>query len=559
MAVAESKGNILNHHSDFIRSHVKSFFPPSDPDTDGDGLSDGDERNGREFKCFAEIDEDTEEEESYETSLDDADPLTASEHEDGDWIDIDGDNIPYPIERNPGKMYRDRFDDIPWIESMRRFEENFNVTDDEENKRIYNKSFNPYVEYQGKPIVEDLEVEGTYKADPDVGTGADVTIELYDPSGIDHIKLSSKQETETVDIYPHDVDEDGLIEKEIHLNTDTDDWVDKWGLDIEIVGNSGNSFEKTRSIDGAFETVTEVINNVADYVGEFGEWVWNKVTTAASTTADAAAELANSLVDHVKDEIVGRFTDLLDPIVSGLENYIGELGSTVQQAVDDETTPEDVREVMLGPLSGLTSVFDVIQEVTNKLKPLMDAIGSAADMIIDTAVDTMASVFGGNSDDVDNDFIQLIKDSDDVSAGDLIKEYFGFEESESASSNDLSVSNSNSDPTDVVLSILNLWPSINLAAYFAGTGKAGSAARDVLLSSIGFLSSALSSTQPVALSTMGMAAGVGSFIDLLVEYQKSGLILGNPTADAILIGWNGMVAGYSAYIATEVYQTNGVI
>ncbi len=105
--------------SDFIQDHIDSFFPLSDPHTDGDGLSDGDERNGREFKCFAEIDEDTEEEESYETSLDDADPLTASEHEDGDWIDIDGDNI-------------------PWIESMRRFDENFNVTDEEEKKKIYN-------------------------------------------------------------------------------------------------------------------------------------------------------------------------------------------------------------------------------------------------------------------------------------------------------------------------------------------------------------------------------------------------------------------------------------
>ncbi len=74
----------------------------------------------------------------------------------GDWIDIDGDNIPYAIERNLGKMYRDRFDGMPCIESIRRFEEEFNESDRTEKNKIYNQTFNAFVQDKAKQVTDVL-------------------------------------------------------------------------------------------------------------------------------------------------------------------------------------------------------------------------------------------------------------------------------------------------------------------------------------------------------------------------------------------------------------------
>ncbi len=68
-----------------------------------------------------------------------ADPYTAYKNTEGEWRDTDKDNIPDVIESDPERMHLDRFDDMPWIESMRRFEEEFNVNDDEK-ERIYEET-----------------------------------------------------------------------------------------------------------------------------------------------------------------------------------------------------------------------------------------------------------------------------------------------------------------------------------------------------------------------------------------------------------------------------------
>jgi len=169
----------------------------------------------------------------------------------------------------------------------------------------------------------------------------------------------------------------------------------------------------------------------------------------------------------------------------------------------------------------------------------MDAIGSATQMIIDAAVDTMAKAFGGNSQDTNSSFVQLIKNSDDASAGDLIKQFFDFEECKGQSeSTKLCNSDLGSDPVAIVLSIINLLPSINLAGYLGGTGSPLSAILGVVLASIGFLSSVFSWLMPIYLDTLGVGASVIGFLGVLEPIlNPKGTLLANPYADAILLGW----------------------
>ena len=267
--------------------------------------------------------------------------------------------------------------------------------------------------------------------------------------------------------------------------------------------------------------------------------------------------MANALADWVKAQVISRFNSLLEPIISGLESYIETLGMTIQLAIEGYASPEDVRDAMLGPLSGLSSVLDVIQKVTNIVSPVMDAIGSAVSMIIDTAVDTMASLFGGNSDDVDGGFIDLITGSEDADPGELIIDYFGFDDS-GTYSNGVSLTSEDPDAVAAVLAVLNLIPAIGFDFFYAGTGQYAAAAGGLTLASIGLLSSVFYSLNPLILTTFGLLSATGGFIQILKGILNNG-ITNNPYADAVLLGWTGLCAGYSSYNAYVFYSENNVI
>jgi len=222
---------------------------------------------------------------------------------------------------------------------------------------------------QVDPIVEGLEVDGKLERSYwSFKTYARVTIKVYGSAGVSYIHLSSKQESKSIEIDPTDVNDDGLIKKTVDLNTDVGDWSSGWDLDISVADESGNLFKKTKGINGVLDSIYDTLTKVANYFKDFGDWIWDKVTGAASKAPDRATELANSLFNHVKNKTISGFKNLLDPIVSGLKKYVRGLGLTVKQTVNGEAKPKDVRSVMLGPLSDLTSVLDVIKEVTNIVK-----------------------------------------------------------------------------------------------------------------------------------------------------------------------------------------------
>ncbi len=375
----------------------KDTFPTL-TDTNIPHLNDGGSGSGDGDTGLSLMSTGDEDSPKYRSLVSDADPLTASKKESGNWIDIDGDNIPYAIERNPGRVHEDRFDGIPWIESMRRFEREFNDTDDEDKQRIYDKTFNPYVRYQGTPIVDDLKVEGTYDPSPYVGTGADVTIKVYDPAGIEQIYLSSEQESKTVDIDPSDVNNDGVIKKKVHLNTDTWDWVSGWDLDIEVSGVYGNTFEKNRDIDSVLDSIWDSLSKVADYVGDFAEWIWKKATGVASEAADAAAELASAFVDWAKGEITSKLSSYIDPILDEIESYVENIvnylhnshenGEEVKKREFLDLFYSDVFDAVLALSSALMAASYLVQGVSFGASSL---VGVMVPLIVSYLVNQMFS------------------------------------------------------------------------------------------------------------------------------------------------------------------------
>lgn len=243
--------------------------------TSGDSTTGGDSEDSEEIEFPSK----------EKRFIDSLDPLVAykNREEGEEWTDIDGDNIPDSVEQNPDMIGSNRFDDIPWIESIRKFKDEFNDTGDEEDERLYNKTFNAFCRDEGKPILKKLKVEAN--ADLELNwndmvsgdTWGEVKIKVYDPSGIDHIRLSNDHESRSISISPSYLDDDGVIEKTIDIDTVGTDWRDGWDLKVRV--------------------------------------------------ADEAAFMARAFVEWAKDKAFSMFSIVVDSIVKGLQGWVETIQS----------------------------------------------------------------------------------------------------------------------------------------------------------------------------------------------------------------------------------------
>lgn len=56
---------------------------------------------------------------------------------------------------------------------------------------------------------------------------------------------------------------------------------------------AGNTFTETKNVDGIVDDVWDAFRNLAGTIVDLSDWIWEKVTGAASVTADAAVDLAS--------------------------------------------------------------------------------------------------------------------------------------------------------------------------------------------------------------------------------------------------------------------------
>ncbi len=419
----DTSGNGLSDYEE-----IQHGTEPLKWDTSGDGISDYDAINGYETTYFSHDDGEIEE---HTVSIDGADPHEPYKNVDGTWRDTTGDGIPDVLASDPGRVYNKTFDDLPWIESLRKFEEVFNVTvdddndDDQENqknqtkRKYYDNAFNPHTRYGGVPIVEDLEIEGTYRSR---STGADVTIKVYDPTGIQSIMIKNYLDSELIHISPSDVNSEGIVEKTASLDTRWTYWVNGWDLDIEVVNGAGNVYEeKTIEVDGIFSSYVDVIDNIAGTIISFANWIWDQVTSALSDIAYAVSQLADALVDWVKAQISTIFNAVVDPIISGLTSWAEGIEYHMTQffselakwdALDGD---ESVSATMnagsafmlsfMGQQDKAEQITDVLMYVMNFIEPFQKYVNPMGAMTV------IAEALGTNFDSGVMDYITDIKNA----------------------------------------------------------------------------------------------------------------------------------------------------
>ncbi len=369
---------------------------PLDPDTDNDTLPDGDEYFEREFTYFkndtAELNDTAE---KSKTELEESDPLVAYMDVNGARIDIDKDNIPAWVEQNPDMIESSTFNDVPWIASIRRFKQEFRKRDKQKMK-IYNSTFNSFVKEEGNPIVTKLKIKIVSTQT------AKVTIGVYDPSGIDSIKLENEYTTKKwEDITPADLNDKGVIEKTCEMDIDTEDWSDGWGLHVSCQDEAGNWLNRTKHSDG--QIPQDIIGDIID----LGDWIWDHTIGALIDGAEKAVELASSFIDWAKDKIAQIFHSTVSSAVSGLQNW----ADTIQEKMSNffaalaewEDGDGHVKPTMLAGTELMLSFIgqqDRAEEITNTLSWVMNFIKPFQKYLSPFgAVGVISSVFNANNKD----------------------------------------------------------------------------------------------------------------------------------------------------------------
>ncbi len=175
------------------------------------------------------------------------------------------------------------------------------------------------------PIVESLEVKGNYNPFSG-GTSADVTTKVYDPSGIQVIYLATPQDWINIRVSPSDVDDDGLIVKTVNLNTNALDWVSGWDLRVWVRNGAYNILDEDMRIQG----VTDVANWIYDFFAE----IWDLIKGAITSVAAAVTEMANALVGWVENHIAAILLSVIDPILTKIDDYVGELVELIYNSVE---------------------------------------------------------------------------------------------------------------------------------------------------------------------------------------------------------------------------------
>ncbi|MFP4052046.1 MAG: hypothetical protein ACLFVB_09950 [Thermoplasmata archaeon] len=300
------------------------------------------------------------------------------------------------MEQNPDIIGSSRFDDVPWIESIRKFKDEFNDTDDDERRWIFNETFNTFCKDEGEPILKKLKVEANADLElswNDIVSGntwGEVKIKVYDPSGIDYIRLSNNHESKNISISPSDLDENGFVKRNIDIDTAVEDWVDGWDLTVRFADNAGNVFTKERHVDGVVESAVDAVTELAGKIVDLFTGLWDTIVDGLSEAADKAVQMANRFVEWVKNEVSSMFSSVVDPIVDGLQNwaegvafsFIGLLDELNKwETVDGDESIEATKSQGMKFLLSLVGLQDkaekiqtVMKKVSNFASPFMKYI-----------------------------------------------------------------------------------------------------------------------------------------------------------------------------------------
>ncbi len=350
--------------TDFIRSHVDSFFPLSDPnpDTDNDTVNDGREKNGYNFNYL------TQNHEEVNRTVMKADPLSAFKYDNGTWVDFDRDNIIDIIEYKPERIQSGRFDDLENIEQIHRFFEYYAERDED----VLREQFNPYIKDVMAPSSIHLSVKNdlTWGAD----AGAKVHLEFFDPGGIDFVRIENEDQGNSKKIEAENLHHEAgkvILQEWLDIDGANDYWSDGWDLSLTIVDQNGNELHREKHVEDKLNQVWQ----------DFTDWLRDHLWEAVDKGMERAVELADHMISVVKDKVSSMFSNVVDPIVDGLKDWAKgiktEMNNFFTKLSDWDDGDGHVKPTMqagTGLMLSFMGQQDKAEEITNTLSWVMNFI-----------------------------------------------------------------------------------------------------------------------------------------------------------------------------------------
>ena len=356
------------------------YTDPLNPDTDGDGLVDGQEVNGWNVMIAYKSGEDmVTEERTYRTN-----PTVVQ----SSILDSDNDGLSDYVETGMCRLcdyhpdqiedwentYPDLYSSYSWFifdRAKKAYDDklcetgNVSVAWQEYNNTLHSQ-FNPFVRESIPPIITSVYVWSDvrwgwisgWSGIPYWGVEqcwTKISVTVQDVSGIKEVKIGVTDRDRWKTFSEDDAELLGNNKYKFSTCIDIDylaDYLVDYHVKFIVTDGGDNSISFEKKINGVF-------GGFLDFLGD----IWNVIAGAVTAAVKAVVDAINSIVNWVIEKVTGMINAVLQPIVNAINSWVQEISNCFDKASSEYEKSGDINESTSDKIKNLFtggSLFDAL-------------------------------------------------------------------------------------------------------------------------------------------------------------------------------------------------------
>ena len=319
------------------------------PDVDGDNITDGKEIKGYSVKIIVGWKSDgTPISRMRYISPDEMDPLIPYANSTGVWTDTDRDGIPdvaetYLSNRSQwsyfAKHYSALWNDYSWVSSYfwtvywKDYDEHHNSTAAMQNATQWlSNQFNPMIVDHTPPVITKFDlswdVEGSW-VPPSVSVYAVVHLAIHDVGGITSFTITDWDNGER-----YTPDNLGETSYEVWQWFDVSAFTAAFGsvkIGVYAQDSAGNSIYVEKELKGALQSVIDALAKLWDAI-------WSALQKVAQAIMSALSAVFQWIIDHIMD-LLDR---AISPVLNAINSFANEILGMITEYINPSRNPDPI-------------------------------------------------------------------------------------------------------------------------------------------------------------------------------------------------------------------------
>jgi hypothetical protein len=363
------------------KSEGFSGTDPLNPDTDGDGLTDGQEVNSYEITYIYWSGET--QKSAKKTMY--GDPKVKYKQTDGSWTDTDGDSIPDAVEDDPKNgIYLDSslYNKYSW----------FVLAHWNDNEAL-DGQFNTFIQENTPPEIRSISVSKYPVRGTKTVLGikvsyikyyeAKVKANIWDVNSLSYVKIKITDTGDSKTWY-----NDGNGYYTAYLDIDWEDYY--WDFTVKVNANDkvGNSISASKEIEswmkgvlsGIWDMIKDAMERAWEFVKDAVDWLWG----------------------WLKEQIELMVDVVLKPVMCAVEGYVRGIHDIIMEGIADYkqngegyNKPHYIDSLMnhlIEPLSIFKPVVDILVDIQKLLSPFTQFADQVQELIMDLVFKAFTSL-----------------------------------------------------------------------------------------------------------------------------------------------------------------------